>query len=485
MAAASMHAKCNFRTVRYQFGAYVRPLALLVFVACSAPPSMIHGGRELRHPVADLAPIWRIDERVDTLVGDGDWLLAFLSTDHGSRPVRLIDTRDGYRTPALDSPALGFAQSARLSGSRIALESLTTHAVTVIERPHEDDEQVSVRWQQPLGDDSLSGPLAIDRERVYVAFIAEYKAAVDHRELAAFAAADGKPAWRRDLPERMSTDVLAADGPIVVAAGRISAPQTSTEALILGVDAATGETRWTYRGASTLGLAVDRDVVVLARAGRLELLDRASGASRTLTVPEIGGRSTADLAIADGVAYVASWLTDASAATVFAIELATGRVLWRRREPTTYSLIVARHAVFVLTTGGALHGLDRATGALEWQWGIGATDRKRMVAAGDRLVVADAHGVTGFAPVAAPPAVEDLVIDGRVTVACGNAGGDTIDIGDTPVTIRPDGHFELRLLARGTIAVQPPAWFEEPIDVELTGRGRYRLGTLAVSRCTN
>src|SRR5262245_40021729 len=132
----------------------VRALVLLSLVACAPPPGVVHGEKTRVHPVADLAPVWQIDEPLDGVFADGDSLIGLIKTSN-ARSLRTIDQRDGYASAELRSAELDSAYQPVMDSSLLAFLSLRTKALTVVERPRDGDEHVAVRWQQPLGADPI------------------------------------------------------------------------------------------------------------------------------------------------------------------------------------------------------------------------------------------------------------------------------------------------------------------------------------------
>jgi putative pyrroloquinoline-quinone binding quinoprotein len=221
---------------------------------------------------------------------------------------------------------------------------------------------------------------------------------------------------------------------------------------------------------------------VFARGGVLVVVDRDTGREHEIRVAELGGTNRPDLELRDGVAYVASWLPDATAAIAFAVGLDDGRVRWRRRLPTASGLVATGHAVYVLTTGGVLHALDRETGAPFWQWSIGRP-HVRLVAGtlGDeRVFVIRDDAVVAFAVRGPPPPFEDAVIRTKLTRMCPN-DYHTVTVGDAEAPVRKNGDVEAHVHARGTVYVQAPDG--DGREVELIGHRDYRLAPLESSPC--
>jgi hypothetical protein len=452
------------------------------------PATVATSARVRGDGLTDLALAWRRYERFETLLADGPRLVAFVNRDGGERPVELIDPGDGYASPPLVDAALRFATSFSMHGAQLLAMSLTSKQLTLFDRPREDDEQLTIRWTAALGEDPIVLATALDRERAYAAFFDAKAAQPVPRGLAAFAASDGAERWRRELPEGMVVEQLAT-GETLVAAGRLVQLGGPTVAYALGLDPATGATRWTYGGGGKLALAVDDEHVVFVRADALVVVDRRTGVATELAAP-VGHLSVPNLALVGGVAYLASWLPDATAATVFAYGLADHRLRWRRAVPLVQTMLVTARAVYVLTTGGVLHAFERESGAPRWEWGLGNPRDVQLLAGRDpareQLYALDAHGIRAFAAAAMTTAQfmgERAVIRGRLAVACGRSGGRKIGVGDAIVTTDAAGRFEARVTARGAVHVRAQDGFDDGVDVQMIGRGAYVVGVRDIDEC--
>ena len=144
--------------------------------------------------------------------------------------------------------------------------------------------------------------------------------------------------------------------------------------------AAKPQIAWTYESASPLTLfptLVDGSLIVGTRDGELLALDARAGAVRW----RAGGFGTLDRSAgsADGI------ITVADGAAVYALEVATGKQLWKTAVQTKDSRQeIADGIVYVGTTDGGVKGLDLHTGAerFTWQGAHGLAVRVDIVADG-------------------------------------------------------------------------------------------------------
>jgi hypothetical protein len=459
----------------------MRAVALCALAACAAPASVLHG-EHTDSPLANLAQVWRIDETIATTAADGHWLTALVIHPDGERALQLIDQRDGRALPDLVSPELADARQPVIDGPNLVAYSAAHHQIVVVRRPQEHDDRVVPRWGKPFGDDPmLVRRVGIDREQVYVSFTPSVP--LRNTALVALRVDDGEVAWRRSLPDSADPTVLEG-GPRAFVAGTIEHDSgQDNEEFAVGFDAATGNTRWTYRGPAARDTATDGTRIVLVRTGFVVVIDRETGHHREIRVPEIHENVVPDLTLRDGIAYIASGLDDLSAGSMFALALDDGRMLWHRTMPTAHTKLVTARAIYAVTTGGVIHSLDRNTGALLWEWSIGDFVRVDLVegTVGDERVFVTGNGwIRAFAPTAAPPPVEDVVIRGKVLHGCPGKQH-VISVGDVDVVTRVSGEFEAHLRARGTLGVG--AGLTTDRQVELTGRRHYRVAPIDLGFC--
>lgn len=256
-------------------------------------------------------------------------------------------------------------------------------------------------------------------------------------EVLAFAAADGKPLWQA----KVSSEVLAA--PTV---GDEGVAVKSGDNRVFLLDAADGRRKWTYQRATpSLSLRsaaapvfADKYVFVGFPGGKLVALDLKNGApvwegtvalpkgateldrvADIVSVPVIDGRQVCSVAFQGRVACF-----DLSQG---------GALLWARDFSSAAGLAIDGRYVFVTDEKGAVHALDRGTGASLWKQ--------------DKLVTRR---------VSAP-----VVKHGLVAVGDGQ--------GYVHFLSRDDGAFAARLQTDGTAIVAPPQLAGTAVLVQTSG----------------
>lgn len=215
-------------------------------------------------------------------------------------------------------------------------------------------------------------------------------------DVVALAAENGAPRWQT----RVSSEVLSAPQRkgrhVVVRSG---------DGSIHCLDADSGQGLWVYnsevppltlRGASAPVLSEDV-VIVGLDDGSLAVLDIESGKEIwNLEVSAGRGRSELDRMvdidaqpIVDaGIIYVASFQGE-----VLALQIATGKTLWRRRISTYSNLALDNSRLYISDEQGHVWALDRFTGKTLWtQEGF---EHRRLTAParlGELVVVGDLEG---------------------------------------------------------------------------------------------
>ncbi len=291
--------------------------------------------------------------------------------------------------------------------------------------------EIDHRWVRQLGKGSYSQYLQliplVDGERVYQA---------DKRgRVVAYDAFTGEPLWRVDLATVINSgpsgdgELLLFGGDAEVIALRKQDGSTawraavSSEVLslpvqqgdsvvvhtvdgsIIALDAGSGRPRWRHTEAvPTLSLRGSGNPVVVnglvlcgTANGKVVALGLADGALRwqtTVAVPH--GRSElermvdvdADLAVADGIVYAASYQ-----GKLAAMALAGGQLIWSREIASTTGITVDRALLYVTDTTGDVWALSRRGGATMWkQDALHQRALTAPVGQGNYLVVGDYDG---------------------------------------------------------------------------------------------
>lgn len=271
------------------------------------------------------------------------------------------------------------------------------------------------------------GPVVADG-RVYAAAVEGGVRALDLQS--------GQTVWRYDTDARLSGGPGAGDGLVVVG---------GMEGEVIALDAATGAEKWTHRvsnevvAAPVIGQGM---VFVRSNDGRITALDAATGQRRWFwnrDVPNLSVRgndaptlgpgflfvgnddgTVAALAVADGrplweqtvgraegrselermadvdgtpvLADTALFASSFKKQTV-AIDAPTGRPMWVSDFGGANRVGVAADRIVVSDPAGAVHGLDKASGASYWQQpGLARRNVTGAAIHGDYAVVADFDG---------------------------------------------------------------------------------------------
>ena len=217
-------------------------------------------------------------------------------------------------------------------------------------------------------------------------------------EVLAFDAAAGRETWKA----RVSSEVLAApavaDGLAIVRSG---------DSRIFGFDAADGKRRWVYqRGTPALSL---RSNVGVLPAGKLTLAGFPGG--KLVAIANNNGAAVWEVTVAlpkgatelERVADVTSSPV-ISGSTVCAaafqgraacFDSNSGNTLWSRDMSSSAGLDIDNRYVYVTDDKGAVHALDRNSGASIWkQDKLALRSLSRPLAlGGGRVAVADYQGV--------------------------------------------------------------------------------------------
>ena len=216
-------------------------------------------------------------------------------------------------------------------------------------------------------------------------------------EVLAFDAANGRESWKA----RVSSEVLAAP---VVAEGL--AIVRSGDSRIFGFEVGDGKRRWVYQR-STPALSLRSAVGVIA-AGRVTLAGFPGG--KLLAIANNNGAAVWEVTVAlpkgatelERVADVTSLPVvsgNTVCATAFQGRVAcfdggSGNTLWSRDMSSSVGLDIDNRYVYVTDDKGAVHALDRNSGASVWkQDKLVQRGVSRPLALGSHVLVADYQGV--------------------------------------------------------------------------------------------
>jgi outer membrane protein assembly factor BamB len=216
-------------------------------------------------------------------------------------------------------------------------------------------------------------------------------------EVLGFDAATGRETWKA----RVSSEVLAApvvaDGLAIVRSG---------DSRIFGFDAIDGKRRWVYqRGTPTLSL---RSNVGVLSAGKVTLAGFPGG--KLVAIANSNGAAVWEVAVAlpkgatelERVADVTSSPAVSGSMVCAAafqgraacFDSNSGNTLWSREMSSSAGLDIDNRYVYVTDDKGAVHALDRNSGASIWkQDKLAQRGVSRPLAIGGRIAVADYQGV--------------------------------------------------------------------------------------------
>lgn len=215
-------------------------------------------------------------------------------------------------------------------------------------------------------------------------------------EVLAFDAVTGREAWKA----RVSSEVLAApavaEGLVVVRSG---------DSRIFAFDAADGKRRWVYqRSTPTLSLRSSVGVILAGKftlagfpAGKLVAIANNNGAAVwevTVALPK-GATELERVADVTSSPVISGTIICAAAfqGRVACFESSSGNALWSREMSSSVGLDMDTKHVYVTDDRGAVHCLDRTSGASVWkQDQLGLRGVSRPLAIGNHVAVADYQG---------------------------------------------------------------------------------------------
>ncbi|MDP2821528.1 MAG: outer membrane protein assembly factor BamB [Sulfuritalea sp.] len=216
-------------------------------------------------------------------------------------------------------------------------------------------------------------------------------------EVLAFDAATGREAWKA----RVSSEVLAApavaDGLAIVRSG---------DSRIFGFDVVDGKRRWVYqRSTPTLSLRSNVGVVTAGKVtlagfpgGKLVAIANSNGAAVWEVTVALPKGATELERVADVTSSpVVSGSTVCAAAfqgRAACFDSNSGNTLWSREMSSSAGLDIDNRYVYVTDDKGAVHALDRNSGASVWkQDKLALRGLSRPLALGAQVAVADYQGV--------------------------------------------------------------------------------------------
>jgi outer membrane protein assembly factor BamB len=245
----------------------------------------------------------------------------------------------------------------------------------------------STIWRISAGQ-VLSGGVGSDGQRVVVG--------TPKGDVLAFDASNGKEIWRA----RASSEILAAPA---VSAGLVVV--RSGDSRIFGFEPNDGKRRWVYQRStpplslrSAVGVFLAGDVTLAGfPGGKLVAIANNNGAAVWEVSVALPKGSTELERIADVTSNpVVSGSVVCAAAfqgRVSCVDTANGSVLWSREMSSSAGVDIDNRYVYATDDKGAVHALDRITGASVWrQDKLGLRTVSRPLVVGNQVAVADYQG---------------------------------------------------------------------------------------------
>lgn len=339
-------------------------------------------------PAADVGPGWtfRTDStgtRTGLAVADG---VVYQGNNYGD--LFAVDAGDGsqvWKTPLggeVESPVV------------VAGDYVAAVAMAADDRGNElvgvNRESGTVEWRIAPDDDGT----AYFREGITAAGGLVYLVGSDGgagrdptATVFAVDAATGEEVWRYEVPEPSQFGASAPvvlNGTLYLTYDAFGSRDEGPDALLVALDADTGEHRWETAVAPVASATVAADGVVYVSGHQVHAFDAETG-DRLRTY---GLRTTPFVApaVADGTLYVPLARTDSiSTNGLAAIDVETGKTRWQVGPgPERQPAVGQRHVVFG-GSDGTVYAFDRSDGAPAWNYTI----NDRFVVDGTVAIVGD------------------------------------------------------------------------------------------------
>ena len=315
--------------------------------------------------------------------------------------------------------------------------------------PTEWDEGKNIAWKVPLVGRGLSCPIIVG-DRVFLTSCSGYRQ--DRLHITCFAAKDGSILWERQFwatgrtnsHPKMSnaSSTPASDGkrifalyssndlvcldldgnlewfrgltvdfpnasnslgmsssPIVVGDTLITQIENDSQSLALGIDVATGESRWTKERpkranwtspAVLRGTKPDEDLALLQSSAGLAAVNPRTGA--VIFNYENGASTIPSATVSSRTAFIPS---NGIVAFQFADGSANPEILWKedKLKPGTGTPTVYRDMLYCVNNAGVVFAADAKTGNIKWQVRLEGPFSSSPVAAAGHLVLFNEKGL--------------------------------------------------------------------------------------------
>lgn len=308
----------------------------------------------------------------------------FSSVPSKNKPAELVDFKADADIVKAWQASVGSAGEYSFSPAVVGRSVYAASRDGNVARFEDGSQQWRINTKQ-----SLSGGVGSDGKLVVVG--------TEKGEVLAFDTADGRLVWKA----RVSSEVLAApaiaDGLVVIRSG---------DSRVFGFNVGDGSRRWVYqRSTPALSLRSSAGVLMLGNltlagfpGGKLVAISNNNGAALweiTIALPK---GSTELERVADITSSpVVSGSTVCAAAfqgRVSCFDGNTGSTLWSREMSSSKGLDMDDRNIYVADDKGAVHAMDRTSGASVWkQDKLFMRGLSRPIALGSHVAVGDASGV--------------------------------------------------------------------------------------------
>lgn len=211
---------------------------------------------------------------------------------------------------------------------------------------------------------------------------------------------DGKPLWKTQASSEVLSSPVVGDGMVVV---------RSIDNRVIGLDAKTGEKKWTVQRVSpplslrsTPGMVVvGKEVIIAQPGGKLLALTMTTGAARwEVAVAEARGATELER-VTDIGGTPALFEQDVCAASyqgrVGCFDVATGTARWTKALSSHVGVAVDQRFLFAVDDKGAISAFNREGGASVWKNDkLGFRRLSTPVSYGRAVAVGDFEGYIHF-----------------------------------------------------------------------------------------